>query len=89
MAVFNDPISGKRPKIKLRYGTGDRARETIKGLRKQPYMYQLQAGYTMYYRAKYHKHQTKGMKNAKKIYKKFLNSLKRNKRNKSKKRLRG
>jgi hypothetical protein len=86
MAVFNDRLPGKKSKIRLGYGTANRARKTIKLLKKQPLMYQLQAGHTMYYRAKYHKHQTKGMKNAMKIYKKFLNTHKRSR--KSKKRVR-
>jgi hypothetical protein len=30
----------------------------------------------MYFRAKYHKHQTKGMKNAMKIYRRYLHTLK-------------
>ena len=79
MAVFNDRISGKKSKVRLRYGTANRARKTIKLLKTQPFVYQLQAGHTMYYRAKYHKHQTDGMKEAMKIYKKFLNTLKRRK----------
>lgn len=79
MAVFNDPLPGKKPKIRLRYGTANRARKTIKQLKKQPLMYQLQAGHTMYYRAKYHKHQTDGMKNAERIYKSFLKTLKKSK----------
>jgi hypothetical protein len=77
MAVFNDLPKGKKGRIRLRYGTANRAKETIKKLKKQPRQYQLQGAHTMYYRAKYHKHQTKGMKNAMKIYKTFLNTLKR------------
>ncbi len=79
MAVFNDLKPGKKSKMRLRYGTGNRARKTIKQLRKQPRQYQLQGAHTMYYRAKYHKHQTEGMKEAMKIYKKFLNTLKKSK----------
>lgn len=79
MAVFNDPLPGKKPKLRLHYGTANRAKKTIKKLKKEPLIYQLQAGHTMYYRAKYHKHQTKGMKNAERIYKSFLNTLKRRK----------
>ena len=79
MAIFYDRIPGKKSKVRLRYGTANRARKTIKLLKTQPFVYQLQAGHTMYYRAKYHKHQTDGMKEAMKIYKKFLNTLKRRK----------
>ncbi len=76
MAVFNDSPRGKKPKLRLGYGTANKARRTIKLLKKMPRQYQLQAAYTMYYRAKYHKHQTEGMKEAQKIYRKFLQTLK-------------
>lgn len=82
MAVFNDNLKGKKPKFRLGYGTGNKAKKSVKLLKKQPRQYQLQAGHTLYYRAKYHKHQTKGMKNAEKVYGKFLKTIK----NKSKKR---
>jgi hypothetical protein len=75
MAVFDDPPKDKKRRIRLRYGTANRARETIKKLQTQPKQYQVQAAHTMYYRAKYHKHQTKGMRNAMKIYKTFLNTI--------------
>jgi hypothetical protein len=76
MAIFNDNPKGKKPRIRLGYGTANRARRSIKLLKKQPKQYQVQAAHTLYYRAKYHKYQTKGMKNAMKIYKKFLQTLK-------------
>jgi serine/threonine protein kinase len=84
MAIFNDNPqssvrlrSSKKPKFHLGYGTANKARRSVKLLKKQPHQYQVQAGHTLYYRAKFHKYQTKGMKNAKKIYGKFLKSLKR------------
>jgi hypothetical protein len=77
MAVFSDYPQGKKPKLRLGYGTANRARKSVKLLRKQPRQYQSQAAHTLYYRAKYHKHQTKGMKEAKKIYGKFIKTLKR------------
>lgn len=76
MAIFNNPPQGKMSRIRLRYGTANRARKTIKQLRKYPLHYQQQEAQTMYHRAKYHKYQTKGMKNAMKIYKKFLSTIK-------------
>lgn len=83
MALFNDNPqsraslrSNKKPKLCLGYGTANKARRSVKLLRKQPRQYQMQAAHTLYYRAKYHKHQTKGMKNALKIYGKFLKTLK-------------
>lgn len=77
MAVFNDNPPDKRRRLRLGYGTGNKARASVKKLKKQPRQYQVQAAHTLYYRAKYHKHQTKGMKNAMKVYGKFLQTLKR------------
>lgn len=76
MAVFNDSPPGKHPKLSLGYGTANRARHSIKLLKKQPLQYQTQVAHTLYYRAKYHKHQTEGMKQAMRIYGKFLQTLK-------------
>lgn len=77
MAVFNDNPSGKKPKLRLGYGTANKARASIKKLKKESRQYQVQAAHTLYYRAKYHKHQTKGMKEAQKIYGRFLKTLRR------------
>jgi hypothetical protein len=76
MAVFNDPPPGKRPRLRLGYGTANKARKSIKKLKTQPKQYQMQAAHTLYYRAKYHKHQTEDMKAAAKIYRRFLKTLK-------------
>jgi hypothetical protein len=86
MAVFNDNPPGKKPKLRLGYGSGAKARASVKKLRKQPRQYQSQAAHTLYYRAKYHKHQTDGMKNAVKVYGTFLRTLKRRRVNKTHKR---
>uniref|UniRef100_A0A6C0KNT4 Uncharacterized protein n=1 Tax=viral metagenome TaxID=1070528 RepID=A0A6C0KNT4_9ZZZZ len=75
MAVFNDPPPGKKPTVRLEYGTANKARRSVKRLQKQPLAYQTQAAHTLYYRAKYHKYQTKGMKQAMKIYGRFLQTL--------------
>ena len=77
MAIFNDGPKGKKPKISLGYGSANKARRSVKLLRKQPRQYQVQAAHTLYYRAKYHKYQTKGMRDAKRIYGKFIKTLKR------------
>ena len=76
MAVFNDNPPTKKPKLRLGYGTANRARRSVKLLKTQPKQYQSQASHTLYYRAKYHKYQTKGMRNAMKIYRKFMKTLK-------------
>ena len=77
MGVFNDNPRGKKPRLKLQYGTANGARKSVRLLKKQPKQYQTQAGHTLFYRAKYHKHQTKDMQKAMKIYKRFLQTLKR------------
>jgi hypothetical protein len=84
MAVFNDPPPGKHPRIKLQYGTANKARASIRRLKKQPLQYQTQVAHTLYYRAKYHKHQTEGMKEAARIYGRFLKTLTRKQTQKSK-----
>ena len=74
MALFNDKPRGKHSK--LGYGTANIARKSVRLLKEKPRQYQFQAAQTLYHRAKYHKYQTKGMKNAMKIYGKFLKTLK-------------
>ena len=76
MGVFNDNPPNKKAKLRLGYGTANKARRSIRLLKKQPRQYQMQAAHTLYYRAKFHKYQTKGMKNAQKLYGKFLKTLK-------------
>jgi hypothetical protein len=76
MAVFNDNPQDKKPRLRLGYGSANKARRSIRLLKKQPRKYQTQVAHTLYYRAKYHKYQTKGMKNAQKLYGRFLKTLK-------------
>ena len=76
MAVFNDNPKGKTHRLKLGYGTAEKARASVKKLKKQPLAYQTLTAHTLYYRAKFHKHQTKGMRDAMKIYGRFLQTLK-------------
>ncbi len=74
--LFSNNPRGK-PKLKtLGYGTAKKARNSVRKLRKMPGAYQHQAATTMYYRAKYHVHQTDGMRNAMRIYGRFLKTLK-------------
>jgi hypothetical protein len=72
--LFNDNPKGPS-KVKAQYGTAERARQTLKRLRGKPKAYQRQVAVTMFYRAKHHKYQTKGMKEAMKVYGHFLQSL--------------
>jgi len=75
MEIFNDPPKGHVSRIKLHYGNPERAKESIKRLRKEPRAYQYRAAQSMYARAKYHAHQTKGMRNSMKLYRDFMKSL--------------
>ena len=79
MGIFNDLPKGHVPRIRLHYGDPDRAKESIRKLRKEPRGYQYRAAQTMYGRAKYHAQQTNGMRKSMKLYGKFLKSLRRTK----------
>jgi hypothetical protein len=72
--LFNNNPKGPS-KVKAQYGTKERAQQTLKRLRGKPKAYQRQVAVTMFYRAKHHKYQTKGMKEAMKVYGHFLQSL--------------
>jgi hypothetical protein len=66
----------KHPKTSTK-GTGfknkEKAIETLKIIKDRDIIYQKQVVNTMYNRAKYHPHQTSGMKDAMKIFKDWLN----------------
>jgi hypothetical protein len=70
--LFNNNPKGLRSRVKAAYGSAEKARKTIKALRGKPAAYQRQVATTMYYRAKYHKYRTEGMRNAMDVYGKFL-----------------
>jgi hypothetical protein len=70
--LFNDTRK-KRPS-RLHYGSPNKARQTIKYLRTRPYPEQIRGAQTMFYRAKFHAKQTKGMREAMRLYKRFLES---------------
>ena len=55
------------------YGSKEKALKTLNIIKKRNNAYKKRVVTTMYYRAKHHKYQTKGMKDAEKIYKKWLN----------------
>ena len=65
------------------YSSKEKALETIKKLKKEKIRYQLYVITTMLGRAKNHPHQTKGMKDAIKIFQKWLKKYKENKKNKN------
>ena len=59
----------------LHYGSAKKARQTIRYLRKKPRAEKVRGAQTMYFRAKYHAKQTANMRNAMKVYSKYLRSL--------------
>lgn len=74
--LFNDARSGT-PRIKgTGYGSAKKARATLRSIRNKPVSLQKQVLITMYYRAKHHKFQTDGMRNAMRIFKPALEALK-------------
>lgn len=62
----------KKPKTKTGYGSEGKAIQTLKNIKKFDKKYQMQVVNTMYNRAKYHANQTKGMRDAMKVYKEWL-----------------
>lgn len=68
-SLFSD--GKKKPRIVSGYGTRQKALETIRNLKGHPRAYQLQIVNTMYNRAKYHKYQTQGMREAMQVYRKW------------------
>jgi hypothetical protein len=70
MGVFSDSV--KTPSVKAGYGTRKKARNTLRRLRSVTRTKARQVARTMYYRAKYHKYQTPGMRNAMNVYGRFL-----------------
>jgi hypothetical protein len=74
--LFNDNPRGRPRTRGIGYGTAERARKSIQLLKGKPKAYQLQVATTMYYRAKYHKFQTQGMRESMKVWNKYIQQLK-------------
>jgi hypothetical protein len=74
--LFNTTRKARQPSH-LHYGTAAKARQTLKYLRTRPRGEQMRAAQTMYSRAKYHAKQTQDMREAMKVYTKFIKTLKR------------
>lgn len=73
--LFNDNPRGS-PRVKgIGYGTAKKARNSIRKIRNKPKAYKHQVATTMYYRAKYHKYQTDGMKAAQKVWGDYIKTL--------------
>ena len=67
----------KKSRTKTGYGNAKRAKETLKNIKKFDKTYQTQVVNTMYNRAKFHANQTSDMREAMKVFKKWLISHKR------------
>ena len=66
--LFNDNPRGSPRTAGIGYGSAKKARASLKRIRGKSHAYQTQVATTMYYRAKHHKYQTPGMRNAMKVY---------------------
>lgn len=76
-SLYDNPSSKKyKSKVNAGYGNAQRAKETLKRLKSYPYDYQLRVVNTMINRATYHANQTEDMRDAIKVYKKWLNICK-------------
>jgi hypothetical protein len=73
--LFNDNPRGRPRTRGIGYGTAKRARNSITRLKGKSKTYKRQVATTMYYRAKHHKYQNQGMRDAMKIWKKYMNQL--------------
>lgn len=66
--LFNDSPRGRPRVAGIGYGTAEKARASIRKIRKMPLAYRHQAATTMYYRAKYHAKQTADMRQSMKVW---------------------
>jgi hypothetical protein len=73
--LFNDAPSGTPRTKGIGYGTAKRAHNSIKLLAGKDKAYRRQVATTMYYRAKYHKYQNKGMRDAMKVWGNYIKTL--------------
>jgi len=69
----------KRSRTKTGYRNIKIAKETLKNIKKFDKAYQVQVVNTMYNRAKYHANQTSEMRDAMKVFKKWLKEYKKSK----------
>jgi hypothetical protein len=73
--LFNDNPRGAPRTKGIGYGTAKKARNSIRRLRGKPKVYRHQVATTMFFRAKYHKYQTDGMKAAQKVWGTYLKTF--------------
>ncbi len=73
--LFNDNPRGAPRTRGIGYGTAEKARKSIRLLKGKPEAYKRQVAITMYYRAKYHKYQNEGMRQAMKVWGDYIKTL--------------
>jgi len=73
--LFNDAPSGAPRTRGIGYGTAEKARKSIRLLKGKPAPYRRQVATTMFFRAKYHKYQNEGMRNAMKVWGDYIKTL--------------
>jgi hypothetical protein len=74
--LFNDAPEHRTPRTKgIGYGTAKKAKTSITLLKTKPKSYQRQVASTMFFRAKYHKYQTKNMHDAMKVWGSYIKQL--------------
>jgi hypothetical protein len=72
--LFNSPPGG--PKTRgIKYATAKNARKSIKLIKGKDKGTKKRIATRMYYRAKFHKYQTPGMRAAMKVWKTYMNQL--------------
>ena len=72
--LFNTP-KGKPKTAGIKYGTAKNAKSSIKKIAGKNATYRKRIAQRMYYRAKFHKYQTPGMRNAMKVWKGYMDAL--------------
>lgn len=77
--LFNNNPRGYPRTPGTGYGSAEKARKTLKLLKGKPTAYKKQVITTLMYRAKFHKYQTQGMRNAFTVFKKALNQTRKKK----------
>ena len=77
LGLYADSPKGRKPRVPgTGYGTRKKALHTISLLKGKPIGLKRQIATTMYYRAKHHAQQTANMREAMKVYSKYLKTLK-------------
>lgn len=77
LGLYADNPKGRKPRVPgTGYGTRKKALNTIKKLKGKPIGLKRQIATTMYYRAKHHARQTQDMREAMKVYRKYIKTLK-------------